>query len=159
VAVLRVIGAALAMAFWAMPAVPQAVGVMTIETGGESHRFAATGVWETVHGSPDGALGIGLMAEHPDGTHVILDFLLVGGQTQDVLFRFREPDTAEFYGREWTEAPGFRVTVSEARREGDIVMLSGSFRGPILDPNPPGGSARIRGRFEVELAEPVYSPN
>ncbi|NKX44330.1 hypothetical protein [Roseicyclus persicicus] len=153
---MRVVLGAILMVLWALPALAQEAGRMTVETGGETHGFVATGVWSEVYGYAAPALQIEVDAEHPDGTVVYLRFVAVEGQVSDILFRFREPDTAEVYGREWTEAPGFRVTLAELRREGDTVAVSGAFRGPILDPNAPDGRARIRGSFAVTLVEPIW---
>jgi hypothetical protein len=132
---------------------------MTIETGGATHLFAASGAWQDVHGLPAPALRIEIGGEHPDGTSITLVFTETGGRADQVLFRFREPDGDGFVGREWIETPGFGVTVTELRRDGDVVTVAGSFAGPILEPNTPGGRARVRGAFSVDLVEPVYSPN
>lgn len=156
---MRAVLGAIVMVLWTLPVLAQGVGRMSVETGGQTHQFAATGIWEEAHGLSEPGLQIEIGGEHSDGTVILLDFVAVDGRVSDVLFRFREPDTAEFYGREWTEGPGFRVTVTELRREGDVVHISGNFRGPILEPNIPDARARMRGSFVVELVEPVYSPS
>ncbi|PWK61058.1 hypothetical protein [Roseicyclus mahoneyensis] len=156
---MRSVLTAMVVALWALPALAQETGQMIIETGGDSHLFSATGVWADVHGLSAPAMEIEIAAEHADGTDVFLNFVVLDGQPREVLFRLREPDTADVYGREWTEGPGFRVVLSGLRREGAVVTVVGTFRGAIVDPFTSGGRARLRGSFVVDLVEPSYSPS
>ncbi len=153
----RLFATALVLLCLAIPAFAQGTGRMTIETGGETHKFSASGAWQDTEGLSS-TFQVQIDGAHPDGSSMFLDFVASNGQASDILFRFREPDTADFYGREWIEGPGFRVTLSEFRQEGDVITVAGQYRGQILDPNAPGSATRVQGSFSVDLVEPVYSP-
>jgi hypothetical protein len=134
-------------------------GRMTVEIGGQTHVFAVSGTWEDFVDGGVQLRQITIWAEHPDGTTISLAFTQSDGRIGNLLFRFREPATAQVVVREWSEGRGFRVTLSGMRAAGDAVMVSGRFRGALVDVAVPGARGRIDGRFEITLLEPVYSPS
>jgi len=137
---------------------PYTSGAFTVVTGGQTYPFTATGEVNTL--DDDGRpRAIQMSADHPDGTTLMLWFTETRGRASDLMFRFREPDTADIYGREWSEARGFAVTLTEVRRQGDTLIVTGSYGGEIVDKANPSLRGRINGTFTVTLVEPILSPN
>jgi hypothetical protein len=102
---------------------------------------------------------IRMNADHPDGTTMMLGFTETRGRASDPMFWFSEPDTTDTYGRDWSDTHGFAVTLTEVWRQGDTLIVTGSYGGNIVDMANPGLRGRIEGTFAVTLVVPILSPN
>lgn len=155
---IRLLSTVLLLLGFAVSAAAQGLGQLNVETGGRSHLFVASGTWEADAENQGGARRISIWAEHADGTTILLDFVERGGHADDILFRFTEPATAEFVGREWSEAQGFRVTLTALEEMDEALILSGRFRGNVVESYAPGSRGRVQGAFSLRLVPPIYPP-
>lgn len=141
-----------------LAAQPSSSGTFTFVTGGQTYRFTGSGDVDRIE-PLDGRRAIRMDGAHPDGTRLSLWFAEENGRADEILFIFGEPDTGDTYGREWEDGRGFTVTLTELRRQGDTLVIAGTYGGEIRGRYARDLRAQISGTFAVTLVEPVYSPN